>query len=165
MKIAVCDDDKLLTGEIDGQLQRIQQKMGISFETDIFFAPSNTFDKNTMKILKKNGFHIIPSSYTTMPYESHGILFIPGRYAEPVEAKGLVTIYLHTNTMKEELYDRIDDFLEKHSQNVVSYHDMIILANQKKQKIAPKIELVYYILLERTKLMAKKILRKMHLYP
>ena len=37
MKIAVCDDDKLLTGEIDGQLQRIQQKMGISFETDIFF--------------------------------------------------------------------------------------------------------------------------------
>ena len=33
MKIAVCDDDKLLTGEIDGQLQRIQQKMGISFET------------------------------------------------------------------------------------------------------------------------------------
>lgn len=27
MKIAVCDDDKLLTGEIDGQLQRIQQKM------------------------------------------------------------------------------------------------------------------------------------------
>lgn len=26
MKIAVCDDDKLLTGEIDGQLQRIQQK-------------------------------------------------------------------------------------------------------------------------------------------
>ena len=37
MKIAVCDDDNLLTGEIDGQLQRIQQKMGISFETDIFF--------------------------------------------------------------------------------------------------------------------------------
>ena len=37
MKIAVCDDDKLLTGEIDGQLQRIQQKMGFSFETDIFF--------------------------------------------------------------------------------------------------------------------------------
>lgn len=38
MKIAVCDDDKLLTGEIDGQLQRIQQKMGISFETDIFLT-------------------------------------------------------------------------------------------------------------------------------
>lgn len=39
MKIAVCDDDKLLTGEIDGQLQRIQQKMAfplkqISFLTE-----------------------------------------------------------------------------------------------------------------------------------
>lgn len=30
MKIAVCDDDKLLTGEIDEQLQRIRQKIGIS---------------------------------------------------------------------------------------------------------------------------------------
>lgn len=38
MKIAVCDDDKLLTGEIDGQLQRIQQKMGISFETVSFLT-------------------------------------------------------------------------------------------------------------------------------
>lgn len=37
MKIAVCDDDKLLTGEIDGQLQRIQQKMA-SFETVSFLT-------------------------------------------------------------------------------------------------------------------------------
>ena len=37
MKIAVCDDDRLLTGEIDGQLQKIREKTGISFETDIFF--------------------------------------------------------------------------------------------------------------------------------
>lgn len=46
MKIAVCDDDKLLTGEIDGQLQRIQQKMGISFETDIFFDRRNIMGSN-----------------------------------------------------------------------------------------------------------------------
>lgn len=26
MKIAVCDDDRLLTGEIDGQLQKIREK-------------------------------------------------------------------------------------------------------------------------------------------
>ena len=31
MKIAVCDDDKLLTGEIDRQLQGLRQRMGISF--------------------------------------------------------------------------------------------------------------------------------------
>lgn len=31
MKIAVCDDDRLLTGEIDGQLQKIREKTGISF--------------------------------------------------------------------------------------------------------------------------------------
>lgn len=46
MKIAVCDDDKLLTGEIDGQLQRIQQKMGISFETDIFFDGETLMGSN-----------------------------------------------------------------------------------------------------------------------
>lgn len=36
MKIAICDDDRLLTGEIDSQLQKIREKTGISFETDIF---------------------------------------------------------------------------------------------------------------------------------
>lgn len=50
MKIAVCDDDKLLTGEIDGQLQRIRQKMGISFETDIFFDGATLWES-----IEKNG--------------------------------------------------------------------------------------------------------------
>ncbi len=31
MKIAVCDDDRLLTGEIDGQLQKIREKNGYFF--------------------------------------------------------------------------------------------------------------------------------------
>ena len=50
MKIAVCDDDRLLTGEIDGQLQKIREKTGISFETDIFF------DGETLwKAIEQNG--------------------------------------------------------------------------------------------------------------
>ena len=50
MKIAVCDDDRLLTGEIDSQLQKIREKTGISFETDIFF------DGETLwKAIEQNG--------------------------------------------------------------------------------------------------------------
>ena len=50
LKIAVCDDDRLLTGEIDSQLQKIREKTGISFETDIFF------DGETLwKAIEQNG--------------------------------------------------------------------------------------------------------------
>ena len=50
MKIAVCDDDRLLTGEIDGQLQKIREKTGISFETDIFFDGETLWEA-----IEKNG--------------------------------------------------------------------------------------------------------------
>ena len=132
--------------------------------TNIFFAPSNTYDKNTLRAVRENGFTIIPSSYTTMPYEQAGILFIPGRYAEPVEGKGLVTIYLHTNTIKEELYDRIDRFLEEKKEYAISYSDMIELAYKYKQKVLPKIELKKYIFVERSKTFIKRILRYLHLW-
>lgn len=132
--------------------------------TNIFFSPSNTYDRNTLKAIKENGFTIIPSSYTTMPYEQAGILFIPGRYAEPVEGKGLITIYLHTNTIKEELYERIDEFLEKKGKNAISYKEMIELAKKEKQKILPRIEIKKYILVERSKRFVKKILRYFHLW-
>ena len=51
MKIAVCDDDKLLTGEIDEQLQRIRQKIGISFETDIFFDGATLWESIEKTVL------------------------------------------------------------------------------------------------------------------
>lgn len=51
MKIAVCDDNRLLTGEIDGQLQKIREKTGISFETDIFFDGETLWEA-----IEKNGF-------------------------------------------------------------------------------------------------------------
>jgi len=137
---------------------------GHDIHTNIFFAPSNTYDRNTLKAIRENGFTIIPSSYTTMPYEQAGILFIPGRYAEPVEGKGLVTIYLHTNTIKEELYDRIDRFLDEKKDCAISYADMIELAYQEKQRILPKIELVKYIVIKRLKEFVKKILRYLHLW-
>lgn len=50
MKIAVCDDDKLLTGEIDRQLQGLRQRMGISFETEIFFDGTTLWDS-----IERNG--------------------------------------------------------------------------------------------------------------
>ena len=50
MKIAVCDDDKLLTGEIDRQLQGLRQRMGISFETEIFFDGTTLWES-----IERNG--------------------------------------------------------------------------------------------------------------
>ena len=133
---------------------------GHNIKTNVFFAPANTYDKNTFKALRLNGYSIIPSSYTTMPYHDYGMLFLPGKYAEPVEAKGFVTIYLHTNTIKDDLYDKIDEFIKTHRDEVVNYSEFIHLGESTKAYFIPKIELGYYIIKNRLKRFVKKILYK-----
>ena len=106
MKIAVCDDDKLLTGEIDGQLQRIQQKMGISFETDIFFDGETLWEA----IEKHGSYDII---YLDIEMDKEDGISAAKRIR--IYDKNVLIIYVtsHENHMKESFVVRPFQFLVK----------------------------------------------------
>lgn len=101
----------------------ILKKNGIT--TDIFMAPGHTFDKKTLKALKKLGFNYVSDGYMDVPCRYKGLTFIPCRRSEPGLSTGMDTICLHPNELEEGDYRELTNFLEKHKNKVISFNDAI----------------------------------------
>ena len=82
----------------------------------VFFAPSHTFDLNTLKVLKnETQIRIVSDTIAYDVYCSNGITFIPqqtGR-ARLLPFK-VVTFCYHPNTMKDKDFVILEKFLKKH---------------------------------------------------
>lgn len=98
---------------------KILQKNGIY--VTIFMAPGHTFDKNTLKALKENGFLYITDGYSTQLYQRNGIIHIPSRTSTPQISRGVDTICLHTNHMNTKDIAEIEAFIRSHRESIVDY--------------------------------------------
>ena len=103
--------------------KEILESNGIS--TDIFMAPSHSFDKNTLKALKKNGFGIITDGFGTGPYRERDMVFYPISLKRSSSLKdtrdGLVTFVYHAATMDDGDFERLEKLLL--TDKVVSYDE------------------------------------------
>ena len=95
--------------------------------TDIFMAPSHSFDKNTLRALKSNGFYIITDGFGTEPYREKGMIFYPisvrrGRSLKD-KRDGIVTFVYHANTMDEKDFASLENLLS--TDKVVSYDEYL----------------------------------------
>lgn len=95
--------------------KRILKSNGIV--TDFFMAPSHSYDKNTLKALKKNGFYRITDGFGENPYEFNGIVFYPIAVSKSESLKstkdGIVTFVYHTNTMNDKDFEAFEKMLSK----------------------------------------------------
>lgn len=93
--------------------------------TDIFMAPSHSFDYNTLKALKKNGFNKITDGFGKGPYEKEGMTFYPISVSKSRTladgSEGLVTFVYHTNTMDDSDFESFEKLFDK--AEVVSYSE------------------------------------------
>ena len=107
--------------------RRIFKNNGLS--TDIFMAPSHSFDYSTIKALKKNGFDKITDGFGNAPYEKGGITYYPISVSRSKTLKdkseGLVTFVYHTNTMDDSDFRTFEKLFEK--AEVVSFSDNLRL--------------------------------------
>lgn len=75
-------------------------------ETDIFMAPSHSYDRATLQALRENGFRYVTDGFGRAPYEYDGLTFFPiaARRQDVLKKNGdgLTTLVVHTNTMSEE---------------------------------------------------------------
>ncbi len=96
---------------------------GHGITTDIFMAPSHSFDKNTLMALRQNGFGIITDGFGTHPYRERGMIFYPIslQRSRSLEDKrdGLVTFVYHASTMDDKDFEKLKDLLS--TGRVVSY--------------------------------------------
>lgn len=95
--------------------KRILRSHGIV--TDFFMAPSHSYDKSTLKALRKNGFHRITDGFGEAPYELEGMIFYPisKRKKDSLESKkeGIVTFVYHTNSMTDKDFENFGKHLAK----------------------------------------------------
>jgi len=101
--------------------KEILQKHGI--DVTIFMAPGHTYDKKTIKALKKLGFACVTDGYADIPYYAKGLLFVPCKSAKPKLPCGVDTICIHSNEMDERDYRELELFLEKHRSAVIPFSE------------------------------------------
>lgn len=97
------------------------------FEVEWFFAPSHTFDANTLKAIKEcTPIRQVSDMIATKPYLYDGITFAPcqmGRLRE-MSIKGYWCACYHPNIMKDEEFVLLEEFLKVHSAEFISFDEL-----------------------------------------
>lgn len=92
-----------------------------------FFAPSHTFDENTLKALKEcTDIRIISDTIATKPYKRGDFVFIPqlGGHCTEMKINGIWTFCLHPSTMREANFEATERFLKVHKDDFVGFDDL-----------------------------------------
>lgn len=116
---------------IEKQSEKIRKGVAILKEHGInpkyFFAPSHTYDDNTLRALKKESdIRIISDTIGLHPYKQVDFFFIPilgGKCSKRV-LPGEWTFCLHPSTMKENDFKNLDLFLSSYSKRFISFDDL-----------------------------------------
>lgn len=135
---------------LEVQKEKIFKGIGIMREHGInpktFFAPSHTFDRNTLLALKaESDINIISDTIANDVYYQDDFQFVPqqsGRVRKlPFK---VVTFCYHPNMMKENDFVYLEQFLEK---NAVLFTKFELIVNKKRKKsILDKIlEKIYFL--------------------
>ena len=102
------------------------KKWGI--ETGIFMAPGHTFDKNTLKALKKNGFTHVTDGFGKKPFVRSGLVFMPIAVKQTdcyKKTEGYTTLVYHTNSMEEKDFERCKKMFEHNKGSLIAYLQML----------------------------------------
>jgi len=113
----------------DLQLKKIENGLKIfenqNIKTNIWVAPAHTFDFNTLKALKKNNLYFISDGLGIHPFIQYGFNWIPQQLWSfrnmPI---GTWTICLHPNTIKEDSFIDLENFIEKNIDNFILVDDL-----------------------------------------
>ena len=111
------------------EIQREKIKNGIkilnshNIQPKVFFAPSHTFDENTLEALKlESDIRIISDTIAKDVYFENGFTFVPqqtGR-ARKLPFK-IITFCYHPNTMNSEHFEHLEAFLSKHEKKFIPF--------------------------------------------
>ena len=106
-----------------------------------FFAPSHTFDKNTLLALREeSSIRIISDTIGFYPYKEGDFWFIPQitGHCVKVPFSGIYTFCFHPNSMNDSLFTELERFLDKYSGQFIGFDD-IDLPRYGKKHISDKL--------------------------
>ncbi len=110
--------------------------------TDIFMAPSHSYDKNTLTALKNNGFHRVTDGFGSDPYYYHGLTFYPiaMKKEQAVKSKkpGTVTLVYHVNTMKDEEFEAAETLFAQ--AELIAYKTLLFEPTVRRSEAGQRLE-------------------------
>lgn len=102
--------------------QNILDSKGL--HTDIYMAPSHSYDQNTLKALNTLKFNYITDGYSLYPYLYKNLTFVPCQMANPRKMLfGVYTFCIHANTSSAELIERFDAFIKSNIDHIISFEE------------------------------------------
>lgn len=119
-------------------------KKGI--EPKLFFAPSHTFDKNTITaLIEDTNIRIISDTIANDVYFENGIFFIPQQSGSVRNLPfKIATFCYHPNTMNETDFNELEKFVKKNINHFGSF-DLIKLTKRKKNIYDKVISKLYFL--------------------
>lgn len=116
---------------LEEQREKIKRGVAIMREHGInpkfFFAPSHTFDENTLIALREESdIRIISDTIATKPYRYKDYVIIPqfGGQCRKMKLSGLFTFCLHPTTMEDEAFEKTAIFLKSNKGRFTSFGDL-----------------------------------------
>lgn len=95
-------------------------------ETEIFMAPAHSYDRNTLRALKENGFTEITDGFGNHPYRYRGLVFYPISFLLSrtfQKKRGYSTMVVHTGTVREEELARYEQYFRDDRVEWISYEE------------------------------------------
>lgn len=92
-----------------------------------FFAPSHTYDKNTLEALRlESDIRIISDTIATKPYKEGDFTIIPqlGGHCAEMKIPGIWTFCLHPSAMEDVQFGAVEKFLDAHKDEFISFYDL-----------------------------------------
>ncbi|MBP5609370.1 MAG: DUF2334 domain-containing protein [Lachnospiraceae bacterium] len=121
-----------------------QQCLGdLGIKTDIFMAPGHSFDKNTLRALKRCGFKYITDGYGNEPFERLSFTFLPISYLRSRELKGrngITTFVVHPPMMEEKEFEEYEKLLDEKRERFCDYAEMLKIPPLKRNRAGDTIE-------------------------
>lgn len=121
----------------DVQKQKIRDGFeilsGHGVKPKYFFAPSHTFDENTLKALREcSDIRIISDTIATKPYKRCDFVFLPqlGGHCTEIKISGIWTFCLHPSAMSNANFEATEFFLKDHKNEFIGF-DELDLSNLK----------------------------------
>lgn len=92
-------------------------------ETDVFFAPAHTYDRNTLKALRSLGFRYVSDGCTRSCYKWYGLKLVPCRIQGLPKKRdhGIITIVTHPCVMSAKDYDEFVRYINNNKESMVNY--------------------------------------------
>lgn len=114
-----------------------------------FFAPSHTFDLDTLKALKEcTDIRIISDTIGNKPYLSNEFVFIPqvGGHCREMKLPGFWTFCLHPSMMRDEDFVATENFLKKHKEEFIGFEALEVKHLSDKNFLGKMLSLIYFTL-------------------